>query len=106
MHCVSLATLPTPTDRPDGGREAGLPRPTQQHPSLGHKTCAPWGMDEHGTYSLNERREYQPPPCPSCGSLDVAVSWINATSAASPPGDERFIPGEHRCRSCGGWKTN
>jgi hypothetical protein len=63
-------------------------------------------MDEKtGTYLLEERREYKPPPCPSCGSKNVAVSWVNATSAADPPGRERYIPGAHRCRSCGGLAT-
>lgn len=58
-------------------------------------------MDEQGRYSLSERRLYEPPPCPDCGSKNIAWSWADATTIADPPGVNLATPGSMRCRKCG-----
>jgi len=59
-------------------------------------------MDDLGRYSPSERRSYVPPPCPNCGSTDIAVSWSDATTGADPqPANYFAVPGSMRCRQCG-----
>ena len=57
--------------------------------------------DEQGRFGITGRADYDPAPCPRCGSSDVKVNWENVTSATDPLGLEFFIARDHRCEKCG-----
>lgn len=56
--------------------------------------------DDAMEYRRNERHLYKPPPCPDCGSTNVAVSWIENADLSTPPGQETYLPGSLKCRDC------
>lgn len=60
----------------------------------------PHGMDDQGRYTLAERRNYQPDPCPDCGSVNVAVGWARCETLEDPVGANLAIPGLSSCRDC------
>ena len=46
--------------------------------------------------TAEERDAYDPGPCPTCGSTDVRVGWVDVSDWSVEPGTV-FMPGSNRC---------
>jgi hypothetical protein len=55
-------------------------------------------MDEQGRMTDEERRAFEPEPCPKCGSKNITVDWQDLGTG----GAGRWLPGLKLCRDCRG----
>lgn len=55
-------------------------------------------MSDNGVYTDGNKGDFQPDPCPLCGSPGV-IDWASVRAITDP--EDSFVPGYHSCsESC------
>lgn len=54
------------------------------------------------SHTAAERANFQPPPCPQCGSTNITANWKDSTTDGGP---KTWLPTTLTCQACHGTGT-